>query len=977
MSDGLRLKFPDLEPVASPPWLFSVNGIGLLLYGRRDVDPETGTYVKTRSLCLLFLPLLVLDSWRVADATGGGWMVLGRCSISSLARLWNILVLAAVLVGGGSLGWNAYQESPGYQAGRRLAEAQRAEANGELTAAANAYRQVAEGGTTRAPAAAAALAALAQGPLAQAPLAVQARVVAQLAALPPAARAAGSEPAEMAALALRLAAAAPAGSEPAAMAVLDAAALVAEPGGFADQRQRLFAAAHARDAGDPWAATGLALAAEATGDRGRCQALLEPCLARLGDSEGARILGRIYAGLGRTAESQRLLRPYVDARLGELRTAATGLEKAHEAAVQAAFAQLNSQGADPAWYRAYADADKAGKERMAQEWVAARLRTDPAIAAAQRRLGAAAPVVSVALDFGIACIQQAQGFADPAQREAMLREAEQVFLAIRSVAGETDAYRLWMAQVDYWLGKPAEGRALLDELLATRQRAPQSLLAVAGVLREVGDHGTARVICEEAYAATSGDPALHDAAARQRSVLFIDLDDRIAWLERCDQSSTYIAAELPAARGLRARREGREQEAVADLERSLAAWNALPRNASTLNNAATVAQSLHAISGDPEHLRTACARLEEAHALMPSNTILLSNLIHARRSLAISGCIAGTIDARALGRALDARMFDHCHRDSTGRQQLVSRYQADPGRRLALADADRLLLMSPREGAHYELVAGELALARDATALAALDARVAAADLDHAANWARLREWLAGKRDAQMVAESAADIRRLEQRVAALRGAGKDPTLALALDLLAAERLGLAALAQPVDHDACLALAEEAMRLHPCRGSVTQLVFALESRAAARLARRDPALAQITADQRRLLNPVQVLLLLARDGRWRAELAVDADLRQAAGLAAAAMAADPELTNLWDGLLLAAVGDAGTEAAAGRLRGDPLLPLLTRIDLHLDPASALNAVEVALVHRLQGESVQAEAVLDAARRQGLALAPGL
>jgi hypothetical protein len=64
--------FPMMKPVSSPPSLFTLNGFGLGLYGRREFARVTGTYIKTRCICALFIPLLPLDAYRVADAEEGG-----------------------------------------------------------------------------------------------------------------------------------------------------------------------------------------------------------------------------------------------------------------------------------------------------------------------------------------------------------------------------------------------------------------------------------------------------------------------------------------------------------------------------------------------------------------------------------------------------------------------------------------------------------------------------------------------------------------------------------------------------------------------------------------------------------------------------------------------------------------------------------------------------------------------------------------
>jgi hypothetical protein len=53
----------------------------------------------------------------------------------------------------------------------------------------------------------------------------------------------------------------------------------------------------------------------------RCRSLLEPLADKLGESEGARILGEIYAREGKVEESFKLLNQYVTTRLPRLHAA--------------------------------------------------------------------------------------------------------------------------------------------------------------------------------------------------------------------------------------------------------------------------------------------------------------------------------------------------------------------------------------------------------------------------------------------------------------------------------------------------------------------------------------------------------------------------------------------------------------------------------------------------------------------------------
>ena len=146
-SDPLRERFPDMQPVTKVPPLSTVNGIGFTVYGRRDFDADTGTYVKTYVFCILFVPLFAVRAYRVADAVPG-WYFLGRVPLSGLAKFWNFFVLVLIAGGIGLGWWNHYSGTPEYQAGRLLAQADQMAGEGKLEAAANDYRQVALGSTS-------------------------------------------------------------------------------------------------------------------------------------------------------------------------------------------------------------------------------------------------------------------------------------------------------------------------------------------------------------------------------------------------------------------------------------------------------------------------------------------------------------------------------------------------------------------------------------------------------------------------------------------------------------------------------------------------------------------------------------------------------------------------------------------------------------------------------------------------------------
>ncbi len=149
--EDLFERFPDMKPVKQAPSLFTLNGVGTTVYGSRDYDPNSNTYVKTLWLVVLFIPVLPLGAYRVADAPTGGWYFIGKVPLSGGARLWtlSLVLLAAVLIGIGL--WSSYTDNPSYRAGQRLAEADRLRQNGKLADSARIYKEVALGTTDQAP----------------------------------------------------------------------------------------------------------------------------------------------------------------------------------------------------------------------------------------------------------------------------------------------------------------------------------------------------------------------------------------------------------------------------------------------------------------------------------------------------------------------------------------------------------------------------------------------------------------------------------------------------------------------------------------------------------------------------------------------------------------------------------------------------------------------------------------------------------
>lgn len=128
------------EPLDGAPTLYTVNGIGTTLYGRRD-ERSDGTYVATLCFCLLFVPVIPISAYRVL-AQEQGWIFLGKVPLSGFAQMARRLVLLTLLLGSVAIGVAVYYDSNGYRSGQALAAAQGLEKGGKSEEAARAYAKL-------------------------------------------------------------------------------------------------------------------------------------------------------------------------------------------------------------------------------------------------------------------------------------------------------------------------------------------------------------------------------------------------------------------------------------------------------------------------------------------------------------------------------------------------------------------------------------------------------------------------------------------------------------------------------------------------------------------------------------------------------------------------------------------------------------------------------------------------------------------
>jgi tetratricopeptide (TPR) repeat protein len=955
----LTEKFPDLQP-GRVPTLGNVLGFGTALAGRRDYDPETGTYVTTHCVTALFIPLFSIGAYRVADTPHGKYC-LGKVPLSGFARRMNVAAAVLLVCAVGGIGWGIYTTTPEYAAKQKLKAADRAAAAGQGGEAARLCREVMDGKTKYADDARQKLAVLIEdppGPPSEAAAVYTVAIDLHRENRCPVVNLFDSGKA----VAARFA-----DSDPAA--ALDLLEVIAPFAHNVDAelsvRRELLEKLFARNPNDPATASRLAVVYEAKGESERCEKLLVPFEKQLGGSDGAAILGRICAARGEYDRAHALLRPFVDAKLPLYAQAITDVQAAQDRVLDS----LRSGKAPGFDYDRVERLPKAQQHAAVNDYINDQLRTDPALRDARKRLTVGSRAVSAALDLGLVQLQRGQAMADPVARKVELEAAEKTFLSVRGFAGEEAGYQLRLAQVYYWLGRQAEGKKLFDEFVAGQGGASAAVLRVSGILREVGDETAARRMAEEAYQKET-DQARKYAAAIFRAVMFTDVDDEITWLGRANPDDPHVQASLNTARGTKAEQDGRHEDAAGHFRKAIELYDKMPENATTLNNSSIAHFALFGITHDRAEFTRGADKLDRAIALQPSDSILLLNGAGSVLNSAAIEVIGPAIDFRALRQMPGAESLSYLYRGAAERAAVVDRYLRHPGTVKARTYADKLMIVAPKRPSSYTTLNGILIQARDLEGQKALLAKVEKADLDLVTQAREYQEYISGKSDAKRIGDFRKGVARAAEVLAAVKG-HKDRTFAVAVGRYVRTKYAAWHYGEAVDADELVRLAEEAHAAVPSDGTEGTLATALIQRAHGTLTREDAAYARLADKTKRSLGTWLVYYVLATDGPLRSKAVANADVKRLAARALEEFRLDPDGSGPMTWILLRAALPAEAEAVAAKVKANERLRVRQRIEYLLSPYSANEALDEYMWLLLDGKEAEAKKVLAGLAAKGI------
>lgn len=972
--DKLRLKFPHLQAIKGPPSLMTINGFGVSVYGKRDFDAETQTYIKTRWLCALYVPLFALDAYRVANAGARKWYFLGKESLSGFARSWNMGMAGALVLLALAIGWNVHTSSPEYRARQEIKQASALIQAGKPLEAAGIYRRQLNG-----------------------PLAVEARAGFQsafgsclqsdntrtivaafhlLAALP----AEVNQPAPLAPDAfkrgLALVEKFRTTSPEAALDILNAAAgLDSENPSIPPLRIGLLKQIVAANPDDTKRVVELAVAYENAGQLPKSWKLLGPYQDRLGTTEGARILGQRLLQEQNYTEAYKLLFPYVQVRLSRLHTIEVTYSNKVAAIGRRAINDLNAGRADHSFYTAYKNASKEKRDEMVDNYIETQMKTSPGYQRALTELKEANRIVPVTLDLGIVQLNRAQELKDAAARKKELEAAEKTFLAIRSFAGGSDEYQLYLGQVYYWLGKSKEGRDLFDQLLARRQRAYAILMSISQTLRAVGDTASARSLVEEAYA-KANSPRKKYAAAALRSLLSKDQDDQIAWLQKADPNSAWVQIELNGARGRKALQQGDKTRAAELLRKAISGYAAQPKTSSSLNNQALVCFDLYTATGDAADQQHGMALLEEAVALDPGDSILLYNTMHFLINQAVIDVNHNAIKIGALHEQPRLRMLSDLYQNEQERARVYQRLHEDEAMKKGLAYLDKALLLAPKDPNLYSTALSIYGSFRDVAELRKLQQRfhIAAPDLTETRQ--ETLKAYTNANDKENLAKYEKQIQELAD-LTRRPAINQDPlTLEYANVTLNELRQNAWICGGKIDSRKLLQSALATWQKHHSSASCQALQSAYFFRANEELAQENPDYAAMVAKTRHAIAPeLLITFTLERGGSLAALARKNENVIKAIALEKETVKNFP----LWDGVeewaMLRNTDPETAALVASKFKANQVLRLMGKLQFQIDPWSASEVLNQYWTQKLLGDDQRATATYQAAVKSGVPLPP--
>ncbi|MCY1077958.1 hypothetical protein [Archangium lansingense] len=576
------------------------------------------------------------------------------------------------------------------------------------------------------------------------------------------------------------------------------------------------------------------------------------------------------------------------------------------------------------------------QQKIFSEWLSERMEKDPGLEKLREEYLRHQPVVPASLMLGMVKLQRANETEGTA-RQALLGEAERVFLAIRQEAEGDPRFHLGLGQVYHRLGRAEEGDKELRGVVERKQ--PELTLEVARVYREMDRIDQARPLAEEVYSTATEETYKHWAASLMARMA-TDEDEQEKWLRRSDTSSPNIQDSLLELEAERALREGRLEEADRAFAKCVAFRARDAKHSSTsANNAALSLHGRYLATGDVAHLRSAMRHLENAVRLEPDNALVMGNLADAQQYLGTVTVLERWVRTKPLH--LKEGEAEELLRVLLGgplREEVLRAMDRDPALRRSQELSQQEQTLAPGKASAWERQLAWLRLHRDERGLAALAKRLETLPAFEGGSRAEVRrKWESGEMDAKLVKWVAQYVARAEATLKRAKQTNHAPTIAAAWHLLGEVLLWQRDFIEPKAEqlDALVDTYRQAAKLWPQLGVSGDLETALAFAAVERGAAKSEALAKVLKEERRIQTTATMMhhaLTGPSGSEVAAVLRAQPELKEAVERARERAKAQPRLS---DWVLAKAAGDVVLEQAAAAVFSRQDVELELAIDARL------------------------------------------
>ncbi|PCK05999.1 MAG: hypothetical protein COA42_17745 [Alteromonadaceae bacterium] len=557
-----------------------------------------------------------------------------------------------------------------------------------------------------------------------------------------------------------------------------------------------------------------ALIDEALAQCEHCPEVLAKVETSLGDTEAARALGQYFAGNNESERAFKLLEPYTRSRLAKYRKAEDAYNAATNKVWDATIDYLDKGRAPDKFYTKYELADNTEQNRLINEVYSVNVEKSRPIKRALDAYREAANIVPVALDLGIVRLSRAMSMSEQALREKELTAAKSMFLAVKSYAGDSDDYQLYLGQVYYWLGEFDDGDALFNTLIEKYNRGHEVLAAVADILRDVGLTKKAADYTNEAYEQAS-DEAHKKTYAYQLYVLAETQEERLKWLEASDNSSAYVQADLFALKAEKAVADGDKKLADQLFQKAITSYESIPEGTSSPNNIALIYMSKYENGQDEADYDKALRNMDKAVEQQPDDSIVLINAANQYGHRIFRDLFKDKIDFALIGVRPTLDYLTYLYKDHDEKTVLINAVREHPAYDKYMDYTRKSVILSPKSMSTFSSAYGFYYFLKLQESMEQMADRIDTVNFDLSANKAAIAKYRSGEGDQEFLEEKRQAIAGYKEFYADITLSPTSLEYAIVDKRLIEVELSLLDYDASLDLDALLKRAESIYSKHP------------------------------------------------------------------------------------------------------------------------------------------------------------------